>query len=111
MSKSQLPVPLDEQETVIQISRNGNTADIWTSDSTMIHKLEKYMSLSESPYKVKDEYKLEDGRRIILEVECPKKLVSLRSKLQAKREYTEEELKSLRERFAKVREAKKKEEE
>lgn len=30
-----------EQETVIQISRIGDTANIWTSDKTMITRLDK----------------------------------------------------------------------
>jgi hypothetical protein len=34
-------VPIYEQETVIQISRDSDKMNIWTSDSTMITRLDK----------------------------------------------------------------------
>lgn len=34
-------VPIYEQETVIQISRDSDKMEIWTSDSTMITRLDK----------------------------------------------------------------------
>lgn len=34
-------VPIYEQETVIQISRDNDTMSIWTSDTTMMTKLDK----------------------------------------------------------------------
>ena len=38
--------PIDEQETIIQISRDGNLARVSTSDSTMMTKLDR---LAEDP--------------------------------------------------------------
>lgn len=35
---------LDEQETVIQISRSSDKMKIWTSDKTMMTKLDKLVS-------------------------------------------------------------------
>ena len=36
-----MPACTEEQETVIQISRNSDTAKIWTSDTLMIGKLNR----------------------------------------------------------------------
>lgn len=44
-------IPTDEQETVISFSRDGKSADIWTSDMTMITKLDKLCSKSPQMYK------------------------------------------------------------
>lgn len=40
--------PLEEQETIINISRTKNGASVWTSDSTMITKLDKLCARSEN---------------------------------------------------------------
>lgn len=40
-------VPADEQETVIQFSKRGDVARIWTSDQTMITKYDKFVASGE----------------------------------------------------------------
>lgn len=42
--------PVEEQETIINISRSGKGASIWTSDSTMITKLDKMCERSPKNY-------------------------------------------------------------
>ena len=46
-------IPTDEQETVIQIGRNGSEVSIWTSDTTMMTKLDKLVEKSPENYKLK----------------------------------------------------------
>lgn len=41
-----MSVSLNEQETVIQISREGKTATVWTSDRTMMTKLDHLVANS-----------------------------------------------------------------
>lgn len=41
-----MSVSLNEQETVIQISREGKTATVWTSDRTMMTKLDHLVDSS-----------------------------------------------------------------
>lgn len=36
-----MSIPINEQETVIQISRDSKTASIWTSDTTVMTRLDK----------------------------------------------------------------------
>lgn len=43
-----MSIPVNEQETVIQISRDSNEANIWTSDTTMMTKLDSFCSESDS---------------------------------------------------------------
>jgi hypothetical protein len=47
-----LKTALAEQETVIQISRDGEEARIYTSDTTMMTKLDKRVARENSVYKV-----------------------------------------------------------
>lgn len=44
-------IPLNEQETVINISRDNIIVDIWTNDRTMITKLNKLVKDSNN-YKI-----------------------------------------------------------
>lgn len=72
-------VPLEEQETVIQFNRTDNHATIYTSDSTMMTKLDKCVAASPDLYKLKEVHKLQEGgicgKTYILE---DKKMLSLR---------------------------------
>jgi hypothetical protein len=54
-------VPLNEQETVIQFAREGKECRIWTSDSTMITKLNKLCKSSPNYYKLTKKTKTQDG--------------------------------------------------
>ena len=54
-------VPLEEQETVIQFNRTDDYATIYTSDSTMITKLDKCCDEAPEFYKLQKEDHLRDG--------------------------------------------------
>lgn len=54
-------VPLEEQETVIQFNRTDDYATIYTSDSTMITKLDKCCIEAPEFYKLQKEDHLRDG--------------------------------------------------
>lgn len=65
-----MTIPIDEQETVIQMDRNGDYARIYTTDALVIAKLDK----------IYDRYKVhKNGRRIVgVEYRPAKKLISYR---------------------------------
>lgn len=90
-------VSLEEQETVIQFTRDSKECNIYTSDSTMMTKLDKLCKDSPDYYKLLKEettsgevvgklYKLSD-----------KKMISFRSK-KTTLELTDEQREKLRER-------------
>ena len=72
-------IPIDEQETTISISRDRDEAHIWTSDQTMITKLDKMVAINPGVYVVHDTTENEDGRVLVREYRMPKRLVSFRS--------------------------------
>ena len=90
-------VPLEEQETVIQFNRTDDYATIYTSDSTMITKLDKCCEEAPEFYKLQKEDHLRDGsvsgKTYIL---SDRKMLSFRK---SKRVYSEEERKMLGERL------------
>lgn len=47
-------IPTNEQETTINISRSGIECDIWTSDTTMMTKLDKLCASSPEYYILSD---------------------------------------------------------
>ena len=84
-------IPTDEQETVISFSRDGKSADIWTSDMTMITKLDKLCNKSPQMYKCIEVGKLDGlltNKRYTLK---DKALVSFRANRQ-KLNLTEEQI-------------------
>lgn len=95
-----------EQETVIQFSRDTEEVTVWTSDRTIMTKLDKLCDASPKNYKIK-EVDYVEGNKVYNRVYAlkNKKLVSFRSG-NAKREYTEEEKEMMAERMRKAREVK-----
>lgn len=65
-------VPTDEQETVIQFDRNGTVCHVYTTDSTVMTKLDKKYK------RVKQDYV--NGKPIAAYYEFDKKLIMFRSK-------------------------------
>lgn len=65
-------IPISEQETIINLSRDDMTAKVYTTDSTMITKLDKMVKKQPDKYKIvkQDEY----GKWYT----CPKKLIGFR---------------------------------
>lgn len=84
-------IPTDEQETVVSFSRDGKSADVWTSDMTMITKLDKLCNKSPRMYKCievgKSDGLLTNKRYTIID----KALVSFRANRQ-KLNLTEEQI-------------------
>lgn len=65
-------VSAEEQETVIQFDRNGDTATIYTTDSTMVNKLDKKYERTRIH---------RSGKQIsAIEYDVPKNMVSFRTK-------------------------------
>ena len=100
-------VSTDEQETIIVFNRNNDTASVETTDSTVLTKLKRYATTNP------DEWSLtyvtagrneSDPMKITsICFECPKKLISLRSKSTSPRELTEEERAEIAKRMRNVR--------
>ena len=100
----------DEQETVIVFSRNSNTASVETTDSTVLTKLKKCAVTNPDEWaltNVTTNPNESDPMKITsICFECPKKLISLRSKSAAPRELTEEERAKIAERMKQIWKAK-----
>lgn len=65
-------VSAEEQETVIQFDRNGDTATIYTTDSTVVNKLDKKYERTRIH---------RSGKQIpAIEYDVPKNMVSFRTK-------------------------------
>ena len=100
-------IPGDEQETVIVFSRNNDTASVETTDSTVLTKLKRYATTNPDEWvltNVTTGQNESDPMKITsICFECPKKLISLRSKSTSPRELTEEERAEIAERMRNVR--------
>ena len=91
----------DEQETVVQFNRNGKTATIYTSDSTVMTKLDKLVG--NGYYSVQREVKNEDGLVVAkFYLLLDKSLVSFRSS-KTTRVLTDEQRKAMGERLKSLR--------
>lgn len=72
-------VELSEQETIINIMRTEDRAEIYTSDSTMITKLDRKVKENPGIWKILEENTV-SGKIVSKTYGCPKKLVSLRNR-------------------------------
>ena len=99
-------VELCEQETVITIARDGRGARVWTSDTTMMTKLDKLCAASPENYHLDKNGTFEDGSiaNKFYSI-ADKSLVSFRM-AKAKRELTEEQRAAISERLKAGRESK-----
>lgn len=89
---------IEEQETHIYFTRNDDRAQIYTSDTTTMTKLNKLVKLQGTEWKLESVSKLKNGEVIGRTYSCPVKFISFRSKA-VKREYTEEQKKKVAERL------------
>ena len=100
-------VSTDEQETVIVFSRNDDTASVETTDSTVLTKLKRYAAANPDEWALKNvttgQNESDPMKITSICFNCPKKLVSLRSKSTSPRELTEEERAEIAERMRNVR--------
>lgn len=92
-------VPTDEQETVIQFDRNGTVCHVYTTDLTVMTKLDKKYK------RVKQDYV--NGKPIAAYYEFDKRLITFRAK-RATRTISDEVRAKAREQLAKNRKMKRK---
>ena len=72
-------VEMIEQETVITFGRLDKEAEIYTSDSTMMTKLDRKVKENPDYWKIKEQ-SFVSGKIVSKVYICPKKFVSLRNK-------------------------------
>lgn len=84
-----LSIPNDEQETTISITRTGKAAIIWTSDRTMLTKLDRLCRDASENYVCHDVARTADGQ--IMSKEYTLKDKSLLSFRTRKTELTDEQ--------------------
>ncbi len=93
-------IATDEQETVVQFGRNDEYMTIYTTDSTMMTKLDKCVKGGE--YEVIEIHKLQKSDKIIGKTyRAKKRLLSFRKKF-IEREMTEEQRKASAERARRI---------
>ena len=88
-------VPVSEQETVIQYSRNDPNVTVWTSDSTQMNRMDKLVETDGSLWKCIDiGYANVDGKRSIISKEYrgQKALLTIRAK---RNQLTDEQKKNM----------------
>ena len=91
---------VDEQETIILIDRNSNTAKVYSSDTRYRNRFKKlYSDKQVKTYQ-------QDGEIIAEEYEIDKRLITFRSSVPKRRQLSEEEKAELRSRLEKMRESK-----
>lgn len=97
-------VSYEEQETTISFGRDKDGAEIWTSDRTVMTKLDKLCEESPEYWKCKKvEYFLDGSLANKVYTVTDKALISFRSK-KVKRELTDEQRAELAERMKNARE-------
>ena len=102
-----MSVLFQEQETTINFSRDGETAQIYTSDRTMMTRFDKFAERQDCPdWKLVKEIYSQDGELVGKMYETKKQLVSYRSHI-LEREMTEEQKKAGAERLKAWRESQK----
>ena len=84
-------IPTNEQEATISFSRTEDTANIWTSDSVVMNKLDKFVEDENSPWKCTGVGKNEEGGVVCKEYTVTKNMISFRSKKITGRKLTEEQ--------------------
>lgn len=93
-----------EQETVVSFMRDGDDCTIYTSDSTVMTRLDKLAKSKAAPlWKLVEEHRDKNGDLVGKTYKTNKRLVSFRSAI-AKREMTEEQKQRSAESLARYRE-------
>lgn len=93
---------ISEQETSVSFSRDSDICTVYTSDTTVMTKLDKLAESNNSPHwKLKEEHKLLNGELIGKTYETHKRLISFRSNITT-REMSDEQKEAASERFRKM---------
>lgn len=93
---------IEEQETHINFMRGDEKALIYTSDTTMMTKLNKLIELPDTEWKLERDSKLPNGELVGKTYSCPVEFISFRKK-RSNRVFTDEEKKRIGERLGKSR--------
>jgi len=100
---------ISEQETTISFMRDSDICMIYTSDSTIMTRLDKLAESEKAPHwTLKEEHRLQGGELVGKTYETHKRLISFRSDI-AIREMTDEQKEAAVERIKEWREKKKQE--
>lgn len=98
-----------EQETSISIMRDSDICMIYTSDTTVMTKLDKLAESEKAPHwKEKEEHRLQNGELIGKTYETHKRLISFRADITT-REMTDEQREAAAERMKGWQDRKRKE--
>lgn len=90
---------VSEQETSISFARDSDICTVYTSDSTIMTKLDKLAKSNESPHwRLKEEHRLINGELVGKTYETHKRLISFRANIST-REMSEEQKEAASERF------------
>lgn len=90
---------IEEQETHVNFNRGDERATVYTSDTTMMTKLNKLIELSGTEWKLEGESRLQKNDELIGRTySCPVGFISFRNK-KIKRTYSEDEKKRIAERL------------
>ena len=93
-------IGIDEEETVIVMSRTSGEATVYSSDTKVRNRLKKLYS-----DKLTKEFK-QDGEAVAEEYSIDKRFITFRKALPKRRELSEEEKAELRERLERMRKQK-----
>ena len=90
---------ISEQETSVSFMRDSDICTVYTSDSTVMTKLDKLAESDKSPHwKLKEEHRLQNGELVGKTYETHKRLISFRANITT-REMSEEQKEAASERF------------
>lgn len=92
---------IEEQETHINFMRNNDRAIVYTSDTTIMTKLNKLVELQAAEWKLESVSRLKPGEIIGRTYSCPVGFMSFRSK-RVNRSYTDEQKKEIAARLRKT---------
>lgn len=94
-----MSLSIEEQETHVNFNRDDERATIYTSDTTVMTKLNKLVELPDTEWKLESESRLQKNNELIGKTySCPVGFISFRTK-RIKRAYSENEKKRIAERL------------
>lgn len=95
-----MSLSIEEQETHINFNRADERAVVYTSDTTVMTKLNKLVELPDTEWKLESVARLNKGEVVGKTYSCPVNFISFRKKKVA-RVYSEAEKKEIAERLRK----------
>lgn len=99
---------VEEQETIIQISRDEKEIHLWTNDNTRVTKMQKLINAPGSLWRLEKIEYTQEGKPFGYSFICSdKNMLTLRAKKVERAELTEEQRAALKDRTEKMRAAKK----